>query len=168
MDILFEQLVQHTVQQIRQLAPQLDERAARRLLEAHLDPAHFAMPIHDLAVEKRLIAWSQGDEELPRDGIPALRGDPHDPRDCPGDGAHPHQPPGRGRRHRAARWRVQSPRVVGVFELAQDDDALQRWTEYTPMLEAFLELANRNSAPTTDAAARFEPKAIRNLEAWPG
>ena len=166
MDILFEQLVQHTVQQIRQLAPQLDERAARRLLEAHLDPAHFAMPIHDLAVEKRLIAWSQGDEDLPSAteflrfeetrtirGIARVMARTHTNRQGVADVT------------RAARWRVQSPRVVGVFELAQDNAALQRWTEYTPMLEAFLDLASRNRAPTTDAAAHFAPKAIQNLEA---
>lgn len=166
MDILFEQLVQHTVQQIRQLAPQLDERAARRLLEAHLDPAHFAMPIHDLAVEKRLIAWSQGDEDLPSAteflrfeetrtirGIARVMARTHTNRQGVADVT------------RAARWRVQSPRVVGVFELAQDDAALHRWTEYTPMLEAFLKLANRNRASTTDAAAYFESDDIQNLEA---
>lgn len=166
MDILFEQLVQHNIQQIRRLAPQLDERAAQRLLEAHLDPAHFAMPIHDAAVETQLIAWSQGNEDLSvatgflrfEDtrtirGIARVMARTHTNRQ------------GVANVTRGARWKVQSPRVVGVFETAPDDAALHRWTHYTPLLEAFLELASHNSAPSSDAEAYFAPEDIRKLEA---
>ncbi len=166
MNNLFELLVQHTLESLREIDTQLEEHAAHRLLEAHLNPAHFAMPIHTTEVEKSLITWSKGDEDQAIATDILRLEDTHTIRGIIRVLARTHiNRQGVANVTRGARWRAQSPRVVEAFDFAQDDAALHRWTQYAPMLEAFLQLAHRNSQPSTREDARFEDGDIQALKA---
>lgn len=166
MKILFEALVQHCNNIIRNQSAGLDERAALRLLEVHLEPAHFAMPIHDVAVEKRLIAWSQGKESMAAATPFLLFEETRSIRGIARVLARSHiNRQGVANVTRGAQWKVQSPRVVGVFDLAPDDAALHRWTQYRPLLEAFQELAHRNCTVSADVDIHFAPEDIQKLDA---
>lgn len=163
---LFTLLEQHAIQRLRALDAKLDEKAASRVLEAHLNPAHFAMPIHSIGAEQRLINWSKGEEDLALATDILRFEETHTIRGIARVLARTHlNRQGVANVTRGAQWKAQSPRVLGVFDLAKDNADLRHWLEYTPLVEAFLGLAQRNHEPSTPAEARFDDEDIADLKA---
>lgn len=158
-------LVQHAVESIQFLVDDLDQRAARRLLTVHLEPAHFAMPIHAASVEARLMAWCRADEDIAA-ATAFLRFE--DTRTMTGIArvlARTHiNRQGVANVRQGARWPVQSPRVVDLFSLAPDDESLRRWTDYHSLIEDWLALAHRYAAADIGEDRRFRPGDIDCLE----
>lgn len=165
MNAIISCLIQHGVESIQLLVGGLDQRAAKRLLTVHLEPAHFAMPIHDPAVEARLMAWCRGDEDIAAasaflrledtrtmTGISRVMARTHINRQ------------GVANVRQGARWPVQSPRVVDLFDLAPDEESLRRWTDYHSLIESWLALARRYEAADIGEDRRFRPSDIQCLE----
>lgn len=159
-------LRQHAVETARMLDRTLDERAAQRLLDVHLDPRHFAMPVHGLADEQALLAWCRGSAALDEahrclhfeptrslTGVVRVLARTHINRQ------------GVGEVTRAARWKVQSPRVVGLFSADDGDAQVRRWRDHRLLVDDWLALAVRWRDAGTPAEQRFEAADIDALEA---
>lgn len=165
MNPIINRLVQHAVESIQIQVEDLDQRAATRLLTVHLEPVHFAMPIHSESVEARLMAWCRTEEDVAAataflrfedtntmTGIARVLARTHINRQ------------GVANVRQGARWPVQSPRVVDLFSLAADEEILRRWTDYHSLLESWLTLAHRYEGPDAGEDRCFGKSEIDCLE----
>ena len=165
MNSIINCLTKHAVESIQLLVADLDARAANRLLTAHLEPAHFAMPIHDLSIEAMLMAWCRADEDIANatsflrfentrtmTGIARVLARTHINRQ------------GVANIRQGARWPVQSPRVVDLFTLIPNEESLRRWTDYHSLIDSWLTLAYRYDSPDVGDDCRFRSEDIKCIE----
>lgn len=165
MNAIINCLTQHAVESIRIQVKDLDQRAANRLLTVHLEPAHFAMPIHSESVESRLMAWCCSDEDMTAATEFLRLEDTHTMTGIARVLARTHiNRQGVANVRQGARWPVQSPRVVDLFSLAANEDSLRRWTDYHSLIESWLTLAHRYKAPDAGEDRRFKQSDIDCLE----
>lgn len=165
MNAIINCLTQHAVESIRIQVKDLDQRAASRLLTVHLEPAHFAMPIHSESVESRLMEWCRSDEDMTAATAFLRLEDTHTMTGIARVLARTHiNRQGVANVRQGARWPVQSPRVVDLFSLVADEESLRRWTDYHSLLESWLTLANRYKAPDVGEDRCFRDQDIDCLE----
>jgi hypothetical protein len=169
MNSTIELLARHARDSILMVDTGLDEVAAERLLNVHLNPRHFPMPIHDLVSEGLLIEFCRGSSDISGasdllsleptrsiKGIARVLARTHMNRQGVSDvtrGAH------------GPRWKAQSPRVVNLFEGINTDDDLRQWLDYKTMINAWIALANRNSGDHAPDELRFDGGDIESLMA---
>ena len=157
---IIDHLRQHAIESIMLADNDMDEGSAQRLLEVHLEPQHFAMPIHDTAIEARLKLFCIGRDDLARasdfllfektrtiTGIARVLARTHINRT------------GVAYVTRRAQWPAQSPRVVELFDFVSTEADLREWLDYQPMLDAWLKLAERNG--NSDVGDDRRPTARR-------
>lgn len=165
MNAIINCLTQHAVDSIQLLVEDFDARAAKRLLTTHLEPAHFAMPIHDSSVEAKLMAWCRTNEDITT-ATAFLRFE--DTRTMIGIArvlARTHiNRQGVANVRQGARWPEQSPRVVDLFDLISDEEDLRRWTDFHSLIDSWLTLAYRYDAPDIGKDCRFSNEDIICLE----
>lgn len=165
MNAIINCLTEHAVESIQLLVDNLDARAAKRMLTVHLDPAHFAMPIHDSSTELMLMEWCRSNEGIAKattflkfedtrkiSGIARVLARTHINRQ------------GVANVRQGARWPEQSPRVVDLFTLIPDEESLRRWTDYHSLIDSWLTLAHLYDAPNISEDCRFRPRDIECLE----
>ena len=163
------QILQTTaVSVIRQIKPDLNERAASRLLAAHLHPDHFSMPIHDFAIEQQLMNWSLGSDQIEAAsaflkfeathtglGVARVLLRTHTNRQ------------GVASVTRDARYKVMSPRVMGLFNSDTEQD-WRSWLDWPNMIQSWISWSERAPQPHQDTAAGFsdtDRTALRQLQA---
>lgn len=163
---LSQALNSHAVQLLCQTEPSLNRHAAQRLLDAHLDPAHFAMPIHNRTSERALLAWSRGTQEMKALTALLKFEDTHTITGIVRVLARTHiNRQGVANVTRGAIWKAQSPRVLELFSLAPDVQTLRTWFGYTPLINAWLKLAANNSGSQIPADLLFSPADLGALQA---
>lgn len=163
---LFQALYHHAVQLLCQTEPSLNRNAAQRLLEAHLEPAHFAMPIHNRKSEQALLAWSRGTQDMNAATALLQFEDTHTITGIVRVLARTHiNRQGVANVTRGAIWKAQSPRVLELFSPARDARTLRAWFDYTPLINAWLKVAANNSGSQIQADLLFSPADLGALQA---
>jgi hypothetical protein len=164
MNSLINILTQHSIEMIVISQPRLSTVAAKRMLNVHLDTNHYAMPIHSKDSEVRLVEACITGNDLPAAianlsfeptrtirGIVRVLARTHLNRQGVADIV------------QDASWKTQSPRVLGIFDIAQSDDDLYKWLDYKSLMSAWLELAYRSTGDNITKEARFQKHDVDAL-----
>jgi hypothetical protein len=159
-----ELLTEHVIGTIRTLPGVEDRKTAQRLLDIHLHPLHYAMHVHDDAIEQQLIDLCQrsGDLEAADSflvfeqtrtirGIVRVLARTHLNRQ------------GVAGVTRGARRKTLSPRVMGLFDVSDSD--VCAWLDYRTLIDAWIDMAERNTGDEKSAESHFSASDVTSLKA---
>ena len=159
-------LTNHALCAIRQLDPGISESAARRILDVHLDPHNFPMPVQSQAAEAGLLALCNGQADL---GTAAEILDFEPTREIHGIVrvlARTHiNRQGVGDVTRGAQWKSQSPRVMKLFEGLRHVDDFRAWLDHRVMIDRWLSVAESSSREGAPVDVQFDIRDVESLHA---
>jgi hypothetical protein len=160
---LIETLRAHAIETIQIVEPKLTARSATRLLDVHLDPRNYAMPIHAPADERALVALCTGPDDLARahelvhfEPVQTIRGI------CRVMARTHLNRTGIGAIRIGAAYPTMSARLLRIFDAARSDDELRAWGDFTPLVDTLLAVARGHRGRPCDEA--FDDDDIRTLE----
>lgn len=141
-----------------------DDRAYRRLLSVHLDPRYFAMPIHSHEREQGLRDWAiyqrpESEIQIQTEDTNSIKGvirvliRTHINR----------QGINQVRRG-AAKWPVQSPRVLDLVDATRSDQEIRSWTHYGSLMDAWLKVAHANHREEIPSDQRYDDGDLESIE----
>lgn len=169
MRLAVEILREHALGALRALQPSLGEDGSRRLLEVHLDPLNYAMPLHDSDREQALIEFCTGNApvvearrllvlENTHDivGVARVLARTHINRTGVSDVT----------RGASIARKAQSPRVVGLFDGVGDATSLRAWLDHRALADSWLAFARAHRNAPADVA--FDDDDIDTLRGLQG